>query len=189
MIVLMAGMGLWLLPAPAPGCTCMPAPAPDDAFTAADAVFLATATEVRSPPAYPAGYYWLLEWIDLHFDTEYRWQSYEVTVQLDVEKAWKGVTTSRTSILSSGDTCGYPFVEGHEYLVYGHWFEGDLYTSICSRTVAGSHAAQDLKLLAGRRQLALSDAAPIPHLLLVSSLLIAAGCTVLALRHLGQARG
>ena len=56
--------------------------------------------------------------------------------------------------------CGVPFVEGDRYLIYGDLSDGNLYTSICSRTAWLHRAHKDLGALAKRSRLMLSDSRP-----------------------------
>ncbi len=187
-ILLVLACALWVLPAAAAACSCMPPPAPATAFRSADAVFLATVTEVPHPRELP---YWaqhLLLEIDHRFDTRYFRETRKLTVDLTVDASWKGVTATRAALRTGwgGGDCGYPFVTGRQYVVYAFRHRDRLGASICSRTAAVTEADEDLEYLVDLDQLPRSEAAPAPRLLLVSSLLIVVVCVVLSLRLLGR---
>ncbi len=189
-ILLAAASGPWLLPASAGACSCIAPPPPEPAFHSADAVFLATVTEVREPAEYPGWIYSLLEEIDRRFSTDYLWDAYgrEVAVEVAVDAAWKGVTATRAAILTGrgGGDCGYRFVVGQQYLVYAYLHEDSLNTSICSRTAAALEADDDLAFLVDLDQLPRAEVTPAPRLLLVGSLLIVAGSVALSLRLMAR---
>lgn len=72
-----------------------------------------------------------------------------VKVTFDVSKAYKGnfekgfiVETAKESA-----SCGYPFNEEGEYLVYATLNEGRYETNLCSGTVELSNAGEDLQIL------------------------------------------
>lgn len=72
-----------------------------------------------------------------------------VKVTFDVSETWKGpdykvlvVTTVRYSA-----SCGYPFEQGEEYIVYARGEEDKLNTGICSRTKLLAAAEEDLATL------------------------------------------
>ncbi|NIV00519.1 MAG: hypothetical protein GWN55_04190, partial [Phycisphaerae bacterium] len=58
------------------------------------------------------------------------------SVTFTVTESWKGVSTSRVTVYSTGDSgsCGFPFAVGTAYLVYGREVNGRLFTSLCTRT-------------------------------------------------------
>jgi hypothetical protein len=71
------------------------------------------------------------------------------TVSFRVSEGWKGpeqdtleVTTPR-----GGASCGYPFKEGQEYLVYAYGKEESLKVDLCSETTPLSKASADLEAL------------------------------------------
>lgn len=72
------------------------------------------------------------------------------TIRLQVNSVFSGVATGQGSIeiatgMGGGD-CGYPFEAGVEYVVYAYKAaEGELGTSICSRTRKLEQAAEDLE--------------------------------------------
>jgi hypothetical protein len=70
------------------------------------------------------------------------------TVNLRVSEVWKGPEreTLEVSTATQSGTCGYPFEEGQEYLVYAYGKQG-LETDLCSRTKPLSKAGTDLALL------------------------------------------
>jgi len=70
----------------------------------------------------------------------------DVTVHFNVLASWKGASSDTLSLTTGagGGDCGYEFVTGGVYLVYGHRdSRGGLHTSICSRTRLASQAHED----------------------------------------------
>lgn len=75
------------------------------------------------------------------------------SVIFEVTNTWKGVEESQVIITTGegGGDCGYPFIEGQEYLVYA--IESDMYggkslvTIICDRTNKLSTLQNDLEVL------------------------------------------
>ncbi len=75
-------------------------------------------------------------------------------IVFEVDRAWKGVTTSSVTIwtgYSTGNSSGYPFELGDYYLVYANHAYGDpdkyLLTSLCSRTLAHPNNSEDISYL------------------------------------------
>jgi hypothetical protein len=57
--------------------------------------------------------------------------------QFQIIKTFKGESLGLSCSIEtgiSGASCGYDFIAGNEYLVYGRISEGVLHTSICTRT-------------------------------------------------------
>ena len=72
------------------------------------------------------------------------------TVEFQVASVWKGALGHEIQITtpSTGGSCGVPFVEGEDYLVYAHdspYEEGGYAANICSRTKSLAEAAEDLE--------------------------------------------
>jgi hypothetical protein len=63
-------------------------------------------------------------------------QSQSVTFQ--VADSWKGVTTNEVTLESVGisSSCGFTFIQNHQYLVYGQEQNGIITTGLCTRTKA-----------------------------------------------------
>lgn len=71
-------------------------------------------------------------------------------VTFQVEESYIGVQEKSVIVASGGDLCGFPFSEGHEYLVYGRRVQnGEIYVSIGSGTKWKKDASEDLKYLRG----------------------------------------
>jgi hypothetical protein len=67
-------------------------------------------------------------------------------VHFDVSKAYRGAPGEQAVIHTSdqGSACGFPFAEGHDYLVYAYAAEsGDLSAGRCSRTHEVANRADD----------------------------------------------
>ena len=190
LVLLLSAAASWLLPNLAAACSCMPSPPPDKAFDVADAVLLATVSEIRRPPAYPEWAYHLLDDVDRRFDTGFLFKAYAraTTVDFVVDATWKGVSTARTAINTAGNEglCGYRFVKGEQYLIYAYRHDDVFATSICSRTAAALDAGEDLDFLADLDQLPRAEVPPEPRLFWVVSLLIVVATAALSLRLLGR---
>jgi hypothetical protein len=72
-----------------------------------------------------------------------------IKVTFRVYEVWKGSVSLTTTITTSRSSasCGYPFENGEEYIVYAYGSEGDLSVSLCSRTRPLDDAAEDLEVL------------------------------------------
>ena len=112
-------------------CTCAPNETPQKALSESTAVFSGRVIE--------------LYYIDQHY--------YQVL--FDVQESWKGIDEEPLTIntSTSGNTCGYDFELGNDYLVYAHGQtqpiggKPELGTGICSRTTPISTAQADLLVL------------------------------------------
>ena len=107
-------------------CSCSPPPPPKESLKLSKAVFLGTVTTIA---------------LD---------KKYGKLVTFKIIKYWKGIDKPIVSLWTakSGASCGYGFKEGEKYLVYAYGQEdGDIRTSICTRTRPLSHAEKDLKAL------------------------------------------
>lgn len=114
-----------------------------------------------------------------------------VLVTFDLIESWKGPSDAQLTLRTSGSSasCGYEFVAGERYLVYGVITDGQLSTNLCTRTAQLDAAAVDLAELgpgtpvgaqpAGQpaAQPASSDWLPI-GVGVVSVLLIVAGASI-----------
>ncbi len=73
-----------------------------------------------------------------------------VRVTFSVSSVWKGSDDKTLIVITKRDSasCGYPFEEDKEYLVYAYIDEqADLHANLCSRTALLSDAQEDLALL------------------------------------------
>lgn len=112
-------------------CTCAQNKTPQEALAESTAVFSGRVIELYD--------------IDQHY--------YQAL--FDVQESWKGIDDEPVTIntSTSGDTCGYNFQEGNDYLVYAHGQtqpiggKPELGTGICSRTAPVSDAQADLLVL------------------------------------------
>ena len=59
-----------------------------------------------------------------------------VKVYFNVSKVWKGTSYKTFFVITEryGDTCGYSFEVGEDYIVYSYGNEDLLHTNICTRT-------------------------------------------------------
>ena len=107
-------------------CSCLEPPPPQEAYEDSDIVF---SGELSNIILDDSGYY------------------YEVTFQIiDI---WKGDDFEEIIILTetSSDACGYDFQINQEYLVYAYYYNGGIYTNICTRTNLLEYASEDLEYL------------------------------------------
>lgn len=153
------------VPRRALACSCVMPPTVQAAVTDADAVFLGTVLSVTPVNQTASGGIYSLNPI-----------SNEVV--FSVSSAWKGVLRPEVKVHTGtgGGDCGYLFNTGNTYLVYAYsshpgspvFFIGNLRveiplgtqqfgTSICTRTVPLTQAAQDLAQLGPGAQPAQSD--------------------------------
>lgn len=70
-------------------------------------------------------------------------------VTFDVTETWKGPNRTTLTVITaaSSASCGYPFQNGKQYLVYAYSRNDNLYVSLCSRTAPLNEAQQDLDAL------------------------------------------
>jgi len=114
-------------------CSCVP-PSQKEAFEHADAVFLGTVEK----------------FYDLYVVEG--WAASTATIR--VKTIWKGAKQPIIQVSTNSDEgmCGYPFVEGSEYLVYAtrpreETSPDALWTWLCSRTSPTHEANEELRLL------------------------------------------
>lgn len=126
--LLVVGAGMLLRwPGTAQACSCVPPPPPQQALAEAAAVFAGTVRAIV--PADAAGS--------------------ALLVTFDVQQSWKGPQGPQITLATaaSSASCGYEFVAGEAYLVYGVVQEGRISASLCSRTAALGSAVEDLAAL------------------------------------------
>jgi hypothetical protein len=101
------------------------------------AVFLGLATDVRQ------------EDVPIILDGK-KENTLRLHVTFQVSEAFRGVSEKVVNVVSGGDLCGYPFTQGHKYLIYGRRLPGgEVYVSIASSTKSEKDAADDLRYLRG----------------------------------------
>lgn len=105
-------------------CSCAEPRPVSEVYQGSDAVFVGRAVDVR-----PEGR--------------------STAVQFKVDMAWKGVPDDTVVLRTadSGVSCGYPFEEGRDYLVYASGDPGHLETGLCGRTQPFDTAFSDLAYL------------------------------------------
>lgn len=123
-----AGAVLFLLVldvSPASACDVPPPPPPAQAAEEADAVFVGTVTGVE-----PA-------------------DDVDVVATFEVDRVWRGPPTATTQVVTPENPgmCGYAFEPDQRYLVYANQQDGELQTSIATRTTALDGADEDLRAL------------------------------------------
>jgi hypothetical protein len=125
-LLCMLGLAATLFEVPkAHACSCVGSISPGEQFEKSTAVFAGKVADIE------AG-------------------DYSNTVHFDVERAWKGVSTTTLALTTSGssDSSGYDFEKGKEYVVYAYSSdESSLRTSTCSRTQLVAYAYDDLAYL------------------------------------------
>ena len=79
----------------------------------------------------------------------FRPENEDLLVHFEVADIWKGRPDPRTTVRTARalGACGYDFQIGSQYLVYAVQSNGELFTSICSRTDLLRDAQQDLSEL------------------------------------------
>ena len=90
------------------------------------------------------------------------------TVGFEVSAVWKGTVHEDMYITTppTGGSCGFAFIEGEEYIVYGHDsnFADDSYTvGICSRTALLREAQADIDALGDGRAPQRGTGGPAPE--------------------------
>lgn len=131
-ILLLAAGLLWVAGAgQVNACSCVAPPAPQEALEQADAVFSGRVVDIQAPK----------KLITSSADP--------LKVTFEVSKVWKGPKSKKLVVVTARDSasCGYSFKSGRSYIVYAHQREGELTTSICTRTKLLSSAEEDLAQL------------------------------------------
>ena len=126
-VLLAVGAALTVYAAPAGACDFPEPPPPDEALAEADAVFAGRIVTMR-----PADR-------DMH-----------VAVTFAVDRIWDGPHDDRITVVTHEHeaTCGYPFdPDGGGYLVYAYERDGELQTSLPTRTTPLHRAGEDLAVL------------------------------------------
>ena len=106
-------------------CKCAPPPPPVPSLKKCHAVFLGQVVSLKQH------------------------REYGKLVTFKVQDSWKGKRGDTIVVRTGngGGDCGYSFVKGKNYLVYGYNSKGTLWASICSRTRPLDRAAPDIKEL------------------------------------------
>ncbi len=139
-------------PSRASACSCVMPGTPAEEFSVFAAVFSGKVTGVSSNSNPVISIFSrMLEELGQYPSFLYRYEFYGYDVTFDVQKSWKGISTTRITLKTGGGggDCGYLFNTGDTYLVYGWQSDSfdDLGASICSRTTEISYAAEDLSYL------------------------------------------
>jgi serpin B len=132
LVIFVVALLVVLLPAtPVYACSCLPPGAPLAEMAQATAVFAGRVTHIKAP----AGA--IISSAD------------PVTVTFAVSHVWKGPEESEISLTTARQSasCGFPFQEGQEYLVYAGGSAANLSTHLCTRTTSLAHAGEDLAAL------------------------------------------
>ena len=133
--LLLASM-LW--PTSAHACSCAGDGLPCDAAFRADAVFVGHVLSIESSRG--GGNFRL-----------------RAQVEIAVLEAFRGLLQPQVALVAEGSNCDYPFRMGETYVVYAYRLaDGQLVTSICTRTRPVAQATEDLTYL---RSLATMDPA------------------------------
>jgi hypothetical protein len=87
-------------------------------------------------------------------------RGHTLEVRFKVIDSWKYVRTGAVTVITHfpvPGSCGYPFKVGQSYLVYvEREDDGNLWTTVCSRTTLLDMASADLKVL-GRGKIKIGD--------------------------------
>jgi hypothetical protein len=129
-LLVVLGAGALQQPRAAYACSCMAPPPPLEARDGSAAVFAGQVAGIT--PNGPSG----------------------VLVTFDLQQSWKGPAGPQLTIATGADSagCGFTFTQGEQYLVYGFAQEGQLWTSLCSRTAPLANAGDDLAALGAGNQ-------------------------------------
>lgn len=127
-VVIGLAIAFAVLPVDAGACSCVASPngsPPCESLWASDAVFVGRVLSVTTVP-------------DLEADLRTpAWARFRHSVTFDVTDVFNGAVRSRTDVLTdtSSSSCGYPFDQGHEYLVHASLSSGGrLETDLCAGT-------------------------------------------------------
>ncbi len=131
---------VFLLPDCASGCSCAMLPGSqkeivDGALADSEAVFSGEVVKIDRPSPFKSS-------AALETDT------------FRVSEVWKGPEQRTLEVHTAliGASCGYPFKEGQEYLVYAYTGKQGLQTDLCSQNKPLSKAEADLALLGNRSE-------------------------------------
>ena len=141
-LALMVGV-LWLLgdPGQVHACKCAEPGSPSEELEKFAAVFAGRVVSIEHS-------------FEHSFDPDAASYSPEdrTTVGFEVSAVWKGAVHEDMYITTppTGGSCGFTFVEGEEYIVYGHdsnYADGGYTVGICSRTALLGQAQADIDTL------------------------------------------
>lgn len=125
-------------------CSCGSSPPPAEALASADAVFQGRVTAVR--PAWSEDHPRLAGALArvLPGRFEERLVGGGLLATVEVQAAWKGVTSTRTQVISQTYSCGFRLIPGETYLLYADDFGDGYEVSACGRSRPIARAAWDL---------------------------------------------
>ena len=122
---LLASLALFasvLWPTSADACSCAGSTLPCEAAGQADAIFVGHVVAIASATGSPTS-----------------------QVELAVVEQFRGLRSPQITLSMGGSNCDYPFTMGESYIVYAHRSQdGQLSTSICTRTRPVAEANEDL---------------------------------------------
>lgn len=143
-VSLTVACGLWLA-APADACSCLPSPTPCAGVGSSTTIFVGTpiARESFTRP---------MRVVRIgRPNVEETLQRPMLRFTFTVAEALKGPVRAGATMSvvtpPDADACGFPFVEGTRYLVYGSDDAGQIATGLCSRTRREAAGGADLALL------------------------------------------
>jgi hypothetical protein len=131
-VVLTVLGGVFLLfPQCASACSCAGVQSSQDALADSEAVFAGEVVKIDRPSPFKSS-------AALETDT------------FRVSEVWKGPGQRTLEVHTAlwGASCGYPFKEGEEYLVYAYTGKQGLEVDLCGATIPLSEAGADLQVLA-----------------------------------------
>lgn len=158
------------------GCSCIAPELPQASRDQAAAVFAGRVTNIDRPSNFTST-------ID------------PIKVTFDVSYVWKGKESNTINLLTARESasCGFPFEEGKEYLVYANTSEetgDDLHVSLCSRTALLTEANEDMAALGEGQVIVKESQSPAPQgtnntMLIIGGaiFLIALGALIIAKKH------
>ncbi|WP_181347609.1 hypothetical protein [Thalassobacillus sp. CUG 92003] len=121
------------LPSPVSACSCTEPPPAQTAYKTNDAVFSGKIVKIEKEDSSGG----LQSSLD------------PVKVLVEVDETWKNASESQQIVATaeSSASCGFPFEEGEEYLIYANEHDGELKTDLCSRTTSLDSAEGDMRIL------------------------------------------
>jgi hypothetical protein len=139
MLALLVLVGSVAFPNAVSACSCAFPGTPQQEFIRADAVFIGKVMGYSGVT--------ILRDFLMHYSPFLDSYLYgERTYIFTVSKSWRGIDQNSIPI-TSGPTCGYPFLPEKDYVVYASQSGLEYFANICTRTTSLGSASEDLAYL------------------------------------------